>query len=104
MSFSIATYNSSGGLIFDGSRRLGRILGTLQSGTANGSFTPTANYGTGTLFAVGVDISTAEQVSSGCPKIWVSGGTVYWSFNPDGASSSYTVVGPKNTLIMYGVF
>ena len=99
MSHGIEVRDAAGNIIFDSTWRLGRILGSVQSGTAAGSVNVTANYGNGSLFAFAVDISTPAQVSSGCPAVYVSGNTVSWNWPAkDGLGFR------KNSLIMWGVF
>ena len=39
MSYGIKVFNSSGGTVFDSTHSLGRVIGRINTGTTNGSYT-----------------------------------------------------------------
>jgi hypothetical protein len=73
MSHGLKIWSPSGNLILDTSTRVGRLLGSIETGTNDGSFTPPSVVG-GQLFAF---VSTGLP---GSPGIAVSNGVIYWAF------------------------
>ena len=50
MSYGIKVFNSSGGTVFDSTHSLGRVIGRINTGTTNGSYTYNGTVN-GTFFA-----------------------------------------------------
>ena len=50
MSYGIKVFNSSGGTVFDSTHSLGRVIGRINTGTTNGSYTYNGTVD-GTFFA-----------------------------------------------------
>lgn len=94
MSYGMRTWSPSGGLILDTNTRVARLLGSIMTGTSNGSFTPPSVVG-GQLFAF---------VSGGLiggPGLTVSNGVIYWNFTI--YYFSQIVIGRSSVKITYGV-
>lgn len=76
-------YNADGSLQFDLSNRLGRIVGTVATGTSNGSAT-VAGLAEGQGFWFRTETSVNTSTAKELPEVSFSGTTVSWVFrNPD---------------------
>ena len=80
MAYGIQLLNPNGTVFLDSSYRTGKILGTIVSGTSNGSFTPTGSFD-GTIFAF------APYTGIFPPGIWVTNNVIYWAFSYSDRSS-----------------
>lgn len=99
MAHGINIYDSAGNLVLDGSKRVGRILGSFDSGTTPGSLVITNDYGTGTLFGFAVGMQTSTVIIAGGPRVYFSGNTLYW----DWAYLNYAGY-KSNARVIYGVY
>lgn len=66
MSYGIKVFNSSGGTVFDSTHSLGRVIGRINTGTTNGSYTYNGTVD-GTFFAALMGATT------GSPSLSTSG-------------------------------
>lgn len=89
----LRVWNSSGVLITDVETRMGRILGSVQTGAGSGSIS-VPGFATGTPFGIVLELAAASTQTNGEPTISISGTTLSWSF----------AANPGNQLIFYGVF
>lgn len=97
MAQGLQVFNENGALVFDVNHRLGRVLGSIDTGTVNGSYTYPWAF-SGTLFAA------AMFAGHGAPGIAISGSNIAWMFNeirPGGRPNTAT---PVNTRIVFGCY
>lgn len=87
----IRVFNAAGGLIFDPSHGLGRIIGRINTGVSNGSYTYPGIV-EGQFFAALMDASI------GAPGLIVSGKTITWQFGGNPAFPA------RNTAVVFGSF
>jgi len=85
----------TGAVLLNITDRITRVLGTLNTGTANGSYSVDSALGTAFFSCL---VANSFDAQSAQPDITVSGNTVSWSF--DGAGF-YTKV---PVTILYGVY
>ena len=78
-------WNAAGVSIFDTTTLAGIILGSVVSGTADGSFSD-LKLANGTGFCVVVPGQFGIGVTP--PAVYISGTTILWKFPPGGGDSS----------------
>lgn len=95
MPLGMQVWDASGNLIVDTATYMGRILGTVSTGTSNGSVT-NAGFATGQpWWFITRKTSSAYMYT---PKITISGNTLSWQFE------SGTYANKADCLITYGVY
>lgn len=98
MGTGVETYDASGNLVFDGTTSLARFLGSVYTGTSNGSITVAA-LTTGRPFFFSVAHTTVSGDSSGffTPPVTINRdtGVLSWAF---------TNANQSPATITYGVF
>lgn len=93
----IQIFNSSGDLVFDMTKNTTYVLGTGQTGTANGSLSDSRIVSGRTWIIV-----TTAQEKALIPNFTVSNGKISWNFNTTSATSfGATIV---NLSFIYGVY
>ena len=93
----IQIFNSSGDLVFDMTKNTTYVLGTGQTGTANGSLSNSAIVSGRTWIIV-----ITAQENALIPNFTVSSGKISWNFNTTSATSfGATIV---NLSFLYGVY
>lgn len=93
----IQIFNSSGNLVFDMTKNTTYVLGTGQTGTANGSLSDSRIVSGRTWIIV-----TTAQEKALIPNFTVSNGKISWNFNTTSATSfGATIV---NLSFIYGVY
>lgn len=83
-------FDASQNLRFNSGDYLPRFLGTVETGTANGSLY-VADFANGIPFVYYTGYEVQKQ-----PRVYVSGHTIYWEFSSVGT-------GACNGYIVYGV-
>ncbi len=92
MTYGVRTFDEAGNIILDTNSRMGRVLGTAQSGTTPGSLVH-AGFAVGEPFCI--VIPTGTGVQWGTPLVSFSGTTMSWSW-PRAAKT--------NCKLLYGVY
>lgn len=92
MPAGLQVFDASGNLVTNITDRIGRVLGTIETGTSNGSVTGVSGFSTGTPFKMCVTLSGLGYYM---PTVTISGTTLSWTF-PSG--------GQSECIIVYGVY
>jgi hypothetical protein len=94
MASGLRVWDNVGNLLIDTSTRMGRVLGQISTGTADGSVT-SAGFATGAPFYAIVPKS-GSPAAINTPNITITGNTMSWSFSG--------VPSPQDSLVLYGVY
>jgi len=98
--YGLRVRDASGNVLVDISTRILRLVGTVQTGTTNGSITvPDDASGTVFFMLTGQDRSVTNSGYAEIPKVTLSGRTISWTFSGSTTPSS----GRISSLIVYGV-
>jgi len=87
MAYGLQVFSASGALILDISHRCGRVIGTFNTGTSNGSTNITVPPTTQLWASL---LNPSPDLS---PALNVSGGTISWTFPSIGSANSIVVYG-----------
>lgn len=95
MAAGLQVWDGGGGLIFDTNDRVGRVIGSVYTGGANGSIVH-GELGAGQGFAI--PLGVGFDGAGALPTVRVDGSTLSWNY--------YTAPGFSNLncLIIYGVY
>lgn len=116
MPAGLQCFDAQGNLIFDANSNTTRILGSVNTGTSNGSITVpefATRKGWATIDYIVTDTSNFGPLyMSGLPQIAINGTVLSWAFNGFNIDSAYDVyleyLGASkhniNVNILYGVY
>lgn len=77
MGVGLEIFDDAGGVVLDASTLVGRVLGTFDTGTVNGSFQNAALTGGLPFYFANLNATALMQC---IPEITISGTTVSWVF------------------------
>lgn len=96
MAYGMRIWNDQGQLVFDTTTRACRVLGTISTGTADGSIVD-PGFATGTAWwSLRMKINTGSQYQVRPPLVSVSGNTLSWAF-PAGTTKA-------DNFLTYGIY
>lgn len=94
MSFGMQTRDAAGNISLDLAQRIGRILGTVDTGAGSSGNVTDANFANGTPFYFTLPKGALSNWFN--PNISIAGNTLSWSFT--GTSV------PNDVRIFYGIY
>ena len=95
------TFDGSGNLIISVTDRITKVLGSVDSGTSDGSvFVPGFSTGRPWVRAVAITNGSPNELAA---NAYISGNSVIWYFvGPNDSPPPFTV--RRNTRITYGIY
>jgi hypothetical protein len=95
MAYGLKVWDSLGNVVLDTDTRVGRVIGTITTGTTNGSLTSAAFSQGSPFYTVYTVGGSSYEVQ---PYVQVVGTTLSWYWDTSGASYN------ANCIIIYGVY